>query len=327
MSLKYPEINLEKPELAALRNQFGDTLAELGKTNNNIVVLDSDLACSTQTQRFGKVFPERFFNQGISEADMMCTAAGLATTGKIPFVSTFALFASGRAWDQVRNTICYSNLNVKICPTHSGISLGEDGASHQSIEDIALMRVIPNMTVIVPCDAVETDNIIRWAAETQGPMYIRLVRTNHPVIHPKNYKFEPYKIEVLRTGADVTICATGEMVYHALLAAEMLAEKDNLQAEVLNISFIKPLDTETLLTSVKKTGRVVTVESHQYIAGLGGAVCEVLSEHHPVPVKRLGTQDQFGQSGKPEDLFKAYGLDPDSIYESVKAFVKQPVLA
>ena len=327
MSLKYPEVNLENPKLAALRNQFGDTLVELGKTNNNIVVLDADLACSTQTQRFANVFPDRFFNQGISEADMMCTAAGLATTGKIPFVSTFALFASGRAWDQVRNTICYSNLNVKICPTHSGISLGEDGASHQSIEDIALMRVIPNMTVIVPSDAVETDSIIRWAAETDGPMYIRLVRTNHAVIHPIGYKFEPYKIETLREGHDLTICATGEMVYYALLAAEKLSKNDNIQADVLNCSFIKPLDTEALLKSAQKTGRVLTVESHQYIAGLGGAVCEILSEHYPVPVKRLGTQDQFGQSGKPEDLFKAYGLDPESIYEAAKAFVKQPAMA
>lgn len=322
MALKYPEIDLNKPEKVALRNQFGDTLAELGKTDKDIVVLDADLACSTQTQRFANVFPDRFFNQGISEADMMCTAAGLAAVGKKPFVSTFALFASGRAWDQVRNTICYSELNVKICPTHSGISLGEDGASHQSIEDIALMRTIPNMTVIVPSDAVETEQVIRWANTVNAPMYIRLVRTNHAVIHPKNYTFEPYKMEVLQQGKDLTICATGEMVYHALLAAQWLKQKNNIEAEVLNCSFIKPLDVETLVVSAKKTGKVLTVESHQYIAGLGGAVCEALTEHYPVPVKRLGTEDRFGQSGKPEDLFKEYGLDPESIYQKALAFVQ-----
>jgi transketolase len=319
----FPGINLESPEKAALRNQFGDTLAELGATDPNLVVLDSDLACSTQTQRFANKFPERFFNQGISEADMMCTAAGLAAVGKKPFVSTFALFASGRAWDQVRNTICYSNLNVKVCPTHSGISLGEDGASHQSIEDIALMRVIPNMTVIVPSDAPETDAIIRWANETPGPMYIRLVRTNHAVIHdPASFRFEPYKNEVLCQGSQLTVCATGEMVYHALLAAKWLAEKDGLSVEVINCRYIKPFDVDTLLASVKKTRRVMTIESHQFIAGLGGAVCEVLSEHDPVPVKRLGTKDQYGQSGTPDALFKEYGLDPESIYSEIKAWLK-----
>lgn len=319
---KYPSIDLENPEKAALRNQFGDTLAELGGIDPNLVVLDADLACSTQTQRFANKYPDRFFNQGISEADMMCTAAGLAAVGKKPFVSTFALFASGRAWDQVRNTICYSNLNVKICPTHSGVSLGEDGASHQSIEDIALMRVIPNMTVIVPCDAVETDRLLRWAINVDAPMYIRLVRTNHAVIHDtKTYQFEPYKIEVMHEGDTLTICATGEMVYHALLAAKWLAEKDNIFVDVLNCPFIKPFDTETLLKSVAKTRRVMTIESHQYIAGLGGTVCEILCDHDPVPVTRLGTKDQYGQSGTPDSLFKEYGLDPESIYNSIKALL------
>jgi len=320
----YPSIDLEKPELGSLRNQFGDTLAELGKTDPDLVVLDSDLACSTQTQRFANKFPDRFFNQGISEADMMCTAAGLATVGKKPFVSTFALFAAGRAWDQVRNTICYSNLNVKICPTHSGVSLGEDGASHQSIEDIALMRVIPNMTVIVPSDSIETDAIIRWANETDAPMYIRLVRTNHAIIHEKaSFKFTPYKNEVLCQGDALTICATGETVYHALLAARWLAERDNIYVEVINCRFIKPFDVDTLLKSVKKTRRVMTIESHQFIAGLGGAVCEVLCEHDPVPVKRIGTKDQYGQSGTPELLFEEYGLDPQSIYDTVKLYLPE----
>jgi transketolase len=254
---------------------------------------------------------------------MMCTAAGLATTGKIPFVSTFALFASGRAWDQVRNTICYSNLNVKIVPTHSGISLGEDGASHQAIEDIALMRVIPNMTVVVPSDAVETAQIIRWAASVNAPMYIRLIRPDHAVIHDEaTFKFEPYKNELLREGKDVTLCATGELVYHALLAAKWLSERDGIECDVINARFIKPFDTETLLKSVAKTRRVVTAESHQYIAGLGGAVCEVLCEYDPVPVKRLGTQDQYGQSGKPNDLFKEYHLDPQGVYDAVKSFLQ-----
>ncbi len=316
-------INLEKPELKALRNQFGDTLAELGATNPNIVVLDADLACSTQTARFAAKFPERFFNQGISEQDLINTAAGLATTGKIPFCSTFALFAAGKGWDQIRNTVCYSNLNVKVCPTHSGLSLGEDGASHQSIEDIALMRVIPGMTVIVPSDAVETDRVIRWAADTYGPMYVRLVRPNCPVIHDDaSYTLEPGKIRVEREGSDITLVGTGETVYHALLAAERLEKDHNIKAEVLNAVFIKPFDTETLVKSAQKTGKVITVESHQVMAGLAGVVCEELSTHHPTPVRRLGTQDRFGQSGTAEALFKEYGIDADAIYHEALKWLK-----
>lgn len=316
-------INLEKPELKALRNQFGETLVELGATNPNIVVLDADLACSTQTGKFAEKFPERFFNQGIAEQDLINTAAGLATTGKIPFCSTFAIFASGKGWDQIRNTVCYSNLNVKICPTHSGLSLGEDGASHQSIEDIALMRVIPGMTVIVPSDAVETDQIIRWAAETHGPMYVRLVRPNCPVIHDKaSYKLEPGKIRVEREGKDITLIGTGETVYHALLAAERLEKEHGIQAEVLSVVFIKPFDTETLVKSARKTGKVITVESHQIMGGLAGVVCEELSTHLPTPVRRLGTQDRFGQSGTAEALFKEYGIDWEAIYNEALAFLK-----
>ena len=317
-------IDLEKPELKALRNQFGDTLAELGATNPNIVVLDADLACSTQTQRFGDKFPDRFFNQGISEQDLVNTAAGLSTTGKIPFLSTFALFASGKGWDQIRNSVCYAGLNVKICPTHSGLSLGEDGASHQSIEDIALMRVIPGMTVIVPSDSVETDHVIRWAAEYYGPVYVRLVRPNCPVIHDKaTYKLEPGKIKVEREGKDITLVGTGETVYHALLAAKRLKEQHGIDAEVLNCVFIKPLDTEALAKSAKKTGKVITVESHQVYGGLGGAVCEALSEHQPTPVKRLGTQDRFGQSGTGDALFKEYGIDADAICETALNWLKK----
>jgi transketolase len=316
-------INLEKPEMKALRNQFGDTLAELGASNPNIVVLDADLACSTQTAKFAAKFPERFFNQGISEQDLINTAAGLATTGKIPFCSTFALFASGKGWDQIRNTVCYSNLNVKVAPTHSGLSLGEDGASHQSIEDIALMRVIPGMTVIVPSDSVETDRVVRWAADTYGPMYIRLVRPNCPVIHDDaGYQLEPGKIRIEREGSDITIVGTGETVYHALLAAERLEKDHGIHAEVLNCLFIKPFDSETLITSAKKTGKVITVESHQVIAGLGGAVCEALCTDCPTPVKRLGTQDRFGQSGTGDALFKEYGIDWEAIYNEALRWLK-----
>lgn len=316
-------INLEKPEMKALRVQFGETLASLGETNPNIVVLDADLACSTQTKMFGDKFPDRFFNQGISEQDLVNTAAGLSTTGKIPFVSTFAIFASGKAWDQIRNTVCYSGLNVKVAPTHSGLSLGEDGASHQSIEDIALMRVIPGMTVVVPSDAVETDAAVRWAAEYKGPVYLRLVRPNCPVIHDKtSYRFTPEKIEVMREGKDITLVGTGETVYHCLLAAERLQRELGISAEVLNVVFIKPLDTQTLVNSAKKTGKVITVESHQVIGGLGGAVCEALCDAQPTPVKRLGTQDRFGQSGVPEALFKEYGIDTDTIFETAKSWLK-----
>jgi len=319
-------INLEKPELKAPRNQYGETLAALGATNPNIVVLDADLACSTQTQKFADKFPDRFFNQGISEQDLINTAAGLSTTGKIPFCSTFALFAAGKGWDQIRNTVCYSGLNVKVCPTHSGLSLGEDGASHQSIEDIALMRVIPGMTVIVPSDAVETDRVIRWAAEYYGPVYVRLVRPNCPVIHDDaTYQLDaakPHKIRVEREGGDITLAATGETVYHALLAAERLQKDHGISAEVLNVLFIKPFDTETLVNSARKTGKVITVESHQIFGGLAGVVCEELSTHLPTPVRRLGTQDRFGQSGTGDALFKEYGIDWEAIYNEALSWLK-----
>ncbi|WP_373532195.1 transketolase family protein [Vampirovibrio sp.] len=319
-------INLEKPALKALRNQYGETLVALGAENPNIVVLDADLACSTQTQKFADQYPERFFNQGISEQDLINTAAGLSTTGKIPFCSTFAIFAAGKGWDQIRNTVCYSGLNVKICPTHSGLSLGEDGASHQSIEDIALMRVIPGMTVIVPSDAVETDRVIRWAAEYYGPVYVRLVRPNCPVIHDEaTYQLDaamPHRIRVEREGTDISLVATGETVYHALLAAERLQADHGIQAEVLNCVFIKPFDTETLVNSARKTGKVITVESHQILGGLAGVVCEELSTHQPTAVRRLGTQDRFGQSGTGEALFKEYGIDWESIYNEALRWLK-----
>ncbi|MFM7469611.1 MAG: transketolase family protein [Vampirovibrionales bacterium] len=310
------------PEKVAPRNQFGDTLAALGHTVENLVVLDADLACSTQTARFQKHFPERFFNQGIAEQDLINTAAGLAAVGKIPVVSTFAMFASGKAWEPIRNTVCYSDLNVKICPTHSGLSLGEDGASHQSIEDIALMRVIPHMTVLIPADAVETDAMVRYAVERhQGPLYLRLVRPNSPVLfNPESYVFDPTRMPVLRTGSHITLVGTGETVYEALLAAEALAAL-GIEAEVLNARSIKPFDVATLIQSAAKTGKVLTVESHQVIGGLGGVVAETLAEHHPTRLKRLGTQDRFGQSGTASDLFREYGIDAHSITETVKAWL------
>ncbi len=316
------DIDLEKPQKAAPRVTYGETLVVLGHENPDIVVLDADLACSTQTQFFADAFPERFFNQGIAEMDLINTAAGLSTVGKIPFVSTFAMFASGKAWEAVRNTVAYSKLNVKIAPTHSGISLGEDGASHQSIEDLALMRVIPDMTVIVPSDSVETAALIRFAAETQGPMYIRLVRPNIPVIHKSSeYKVEAGKLRVEREGSDITIVATGETVYHALLAAKHLSEQHQIEAEVLNAVFIKPFDAETLAKSAKKTGKVLTVESHSIIGGLGGVVAEALGEHQPTPLKRLGVQDKFGQSGTGDALFKEYGIDASAIEAAVLAWI------
>jgi transketolase len=316
-------IDIESPKTHAPRVMFGETLVALGHENPNIVVLDADLACSTQTAKFAKAFPNRFFNQGIAEQDLMNTAAGLATVGKIPFLSTFAMFASGKAWEPLRNTVCYSNLNVKIAPTHSGISLGEDGASHQSIEDIAITRVIPYLTVIVPSDSTETQAVIEWAAETYGPMYIRLIRPDVPVIHRKNdYVFEPYKLRVERAGTDLTIVATGETVYFALLAANRLAEQ-GINVEVLNALFIAPFDVEGMVASAKKTGKVLTVESHSVIGGLGGVVCETLSEHCPTPVKRLGVQaGRFGQSGKASDLFREYGIDAQAVEEAVLAWVK-----
>lgn len=304
----------------ALRKQFGETLVALGATNPNLVVLDADLACSTQTADFAKAYPERHFNQGIAEQDLVNTAAGLATTGKIPVLSTFAIFATGKAWEPVRNTVCYSELNVKIMPTHSGLSLGEDGASHQSIEDIALMRVIPNMTVLVPADAVQTEAMVRWAInEFIGPVYVRLTRPNWPVFYRNGYQFSPDKIDVLREGSDITIVATGEPVYMALLAAEQLQKDHGISAEILNCGVIKPLDVGTLAASAQKTGKVITVESHQFIAGLGGAVCEALCDtDRPVPVKRLGTQDRFGQSGTAEDLFAEYGIDRPAIVDACR---------
>ena len=316
------EVNNKPVQKIATREAYGKALAEFGAQYPNLVVLDADLANATKTNTFQKAFPERHIDCGIAECDMMGIAAGLSTVGKIPFASSFAMFAAGRAYEQVRNSIGYPHLNVKIGATHAGITVGEDGASHQCLEDIALMRVIPGMVVINPCDAVEARAAVQAALEYVGPVYLRFGRAAVPVINENdNYKFEIGKGVLLREGTDVTIVATGICVPEALEAAEKLAA-DGISAEVINIHTIKPLDEELIIKSAKKTGKVVTAEEHSIIGGLGGAVCEVLSEKAPTPVCRIGMNDIFGESGSAGALVAKYGLDAEGIYGKVKAFVK-----
>ena len=316
------EVNNKPVQKIATREAYGKALAEFGAQYPNLVVLDADLANATKTNTFQKAFPERHIDCGIAECDMMGIAAGLSTVGKIPFASSFAMFAAGSAYEQVRNSIGYPHLNVKIGATHAGITVGEDGASHQCLEDIALMRVIPGMVVINPCDAVEARAAVQAALEYVGPVYLRFGRAAVPVINDNdNYKFEIGKGVLLREGTDVTIVATGICVPEALEAAEKLAA-DGISAEVINIHTIKPLDEELIIKSAKKTGKVVTAEEHSIIGGLGGAVCEVLSEKAPTPVCRIGMNDIFGESGSAGALVAKYGLDAEGIYGKVKAFVK-----
>ena len=306
----------------ATREAYGKALAEFGAKYPDLVVLDADLANATKTNSFQKVFPDRHIDCGIAECNMMGIAAGLATVGKIPFASTFAMFASGRAYEQVRNSIGYPHLNVKIGATHAGITVGEDGASHQCLEDMALMRAIPGMVVINPSDAVEARAAVQAAIEYVGPVYLRFGRAAVPIINDReDYKFEIGKDELLREGSDVTIVATGICVSSALEAADKLAA-DGISAEVINIHTIKPLDTELIVKSAKKTGKVVTAEEHTIIGGLGGAVCEALSEKAPTPVLRIGINDVFGESGTAAALVAKYGLDGAGIYAKVKEFVK-----
>ena len=306
----------------ATRESYGNALIELGKEHENLVVLDADLAAATKTGMFKKVFPERHIDCGIAECNMVGIAAGLAATGMVPFASTFAMFAAGRAFEQIRNSVGYPHLNVKIGATHAGISVGEDGATHQCNEDIALMRTIPGMTIINPSDDVEAKAAVRAAYELDGPVYLRFGRLAVPVINDNDdYKFEIGKGVVLREGKDVTIVATGLCVSSALEAADMLAE-DGVEAKVINIHTIKPIDADLLVEAAKETGKVVTVEEHSVIGGLGGAVCEVLSEKCPVPVKRIGVKDVYGESGPAVKLIEKYGLDGKGVYASVKEFVK-----
>ncbi|MGB9840406.1 transketolase family protein [Thermovenabulum sp.] len=295
----------------ATREAYGEALAEIGEKIKEIVVLDADLSKSTKTSVFAKKFPERFFNIGIAEQNLMGVAAGLATCGKIPFASTFAVFATGRAFEQIRNSICYPKLNVKIAASHAGLTVGEDGATHQSIEDIALMRTLPNMVVINPADAVETKKAIYAAAMHNGPVYIRLGRHPIDVIFDESYEFQLGKGVVLREGKDVAIIATGVMVAEALKAYDEL-KKENIHAMVVNISTIKPIDKDLLLKAADCKA-VITVEEHTIYGGLGSAVTEVLSEEKPVLVKRIGIEDTFGESGKPEELLKKYGLTAERI--------------
>ncbi|MDD5382975.1 MAG: transketolase family protein [Candidatus Margulisbacteria bacterium] len=307
---------------AATRDAYGKTLVELGRENPDIVVLDADLAVSTKTALFRKEFPARFFDMGVAEQDMIGTAAGLAASGKIVFASTFAVFGSGRAWDQVRMSVAYTRLNVKIVVTHGGITTGEDGASHQANEDIAIMRVLPNLTVIVPSDAVETAKAIRSAAKFYGPMYIRLSRLATPIINKEDYEFKIGKGVVLRDGRDVTVFACGIMVAKALEAAEAL-KQENIDCRVVNIHTIKPIDQELIIKCAAETGAAVTAEEHSIIGGLGGAVAEVLGENQSVPLARVGIKDMFGESGKPEQLLVKYGLTPEEIIKAVKSVIKR----
>ena len=304
-------------QTVATRDAYGAALLELGKKRGDVVVLDADLSGSTKTAKFAKAFPERFFNLGISEQDLIGTAGGFSLAGKLPFASTFAVFETGRAWEQIRQTICYSNLNVKLVATHAGITVGEDGASHQALMDIALMRVLPNMTVIVPADGRETEQVIYSIADYEGPVYVRLGRMKVPLVTPESYRFQLGKAHIFHLGKDATIIATGIMV-SASLEARQILKSEGLDVGVINISTIKPLDDEGVLRAAESSRLIVTVEEHSVIGGLGSAVSEVLSEKHPVPVRRMGVRDTFGRSGKPEELLEFYGLTPDAIVNTIK---------
>lgn len=316
-----PEVNDKIVKKIATRESYGNALVELGGADDRIVVLDADLAAATKTGVFKKVYPERHIDCGIAECNMMGIAAGLAATGKIPFASTFAMFAAGRAFEQVRNSIGYPHLNVKIGATHAGISVGEDGASHQCNEDIALMRTIPGMVIINPSDDVEARAAVKAAAEYDGPVYLRFGRLAVPVINDHSeYHFKIGKGVVLREGRDVTMVATGLEVAQSLEAAKLL-EADGWDVELINIHTIKPLDEELIIASARKTGRVVTVEEHSVIGGLGSAVCDALSLHAPTPVCKIGIQDVFGESGPAVELLHKYQLDAEGIYQQVKEFL------
>ncbi len=307
-------INFEDKK--SIRGAFGEELAKLGEENQDIVALDADLSGSTQTSIFAKKFPERFFDVGIAEQDLMTTALGLSLEGKIPFAATFAVFATGRAYDQIRNSICYQKANVKVIGAHGGITVGEDGASHQALEDVSLMRGLPNMTVICPGDYVQTRKAVEFASKHNGPVYIRLSRMNVPCVYSEDEEFDINKAVVLKEGKDVSIFVTGDLLAEVLKANEIL-EKNGIDAEIINVPVIKPLDCGAIINSVNKTGLAVTVENHSILGGLGSAVCETLSEKAPHQVLRIGINDTFGQSGTPNELLKHYGLDAESIANKV----------
>lgn len=306
----------------ATREAYGKALVKLGQVNDQVVVLDADLSKSTKTNDFYKAFPERFFNMGIAEQNLIGAACGLATAGKIPFASSFAMFATGRAFEIIRNSVCYPKLNVKVCATHAGLTVGEDGASHESIEDMAIMRSIPNMTVLVPADGVEAEQMIFTAAKTYGPMYVRLGRSAVPTLFDENYKFEIGKGVVVREGNDATIIACGIMVNEAVEACEAL-KSEGINVRVINMSTIKPIDRELILTAAKETGAIITAEEHSIIGGLGSAVSEVVSEECPVIVRKVGVKDVFGESGTPAELLKKHGLTAQDIVVAVKEAISK----
>lgn len=310
----------EELKYVATRDGYGEGLVEAGKINKNVVVLCADVTESTRAHLFERVFPERFIEVGIAEQNMVGIAAGLALSGKIPFISSYAVFSPGKNWDQIRISVCYSKANVKIAGSHAGLSAGEDSASHQALEDIALMRVLPNMVVIVPCDAIETRKATVAAAKYKGPVYLRFAREETPVFTTEKTPFKIGRAQVLKKGGDITLIGCGPILYEALLAAREIENK--ISVEVINSHTIKPLDEETILKSVKKTGRVVTVEEHQIAGGLGGAIAEFLGETYPVPLMRVGVQDRFGESGRPQELLKKYGLTKVDIMKAVRKVVE-----
>ena len=301
----------------ATRQSYGEALASLGEKRKEIVVLDADLSSATKTNLFAEKFPERFFDMGIAEQDMLGTAAGFATCGKIPFASTFAVFAVGRAYDQIRNSICYPNLNVKICATHYGVNIGEDGATHQMLEDIGMMRALPNMTVLCPSDDTQTKWMIEEICNRKGPTYVRLARMETPVIYDTNQTFQIGKAMQIGEGTDATIIATGVTVAEAIKAKEQLAQ-EGILVRVLDMYSLKPVDKEAIIRCAKETKRMITVEDHQIAGGLGSIVCEVLAEEYPCKVERMGINDCFGKSGKPEELMHAFGIDAEAIYQKIK---------
>ncbi len=309
-------------KLLGTRNVYGQTLVELGEEREEIVVLDADLAHSTQTALFGEKYPDRFFNMGIAEMNMMGTAAGLAASGKIAFASTFAIFATGRAWEVVRQSICLSNLDVKIVASHGGITTGEDGASHQMIEDFTLMRVLPNMKVCCPADGIETRSMIRTIIDVPGPVYVRVSRTKFPVIFHDDYQFRFGKAHVCREGGDITLIGIGYTVYQCLQAAEELA-REGIQARVLNLSTIKPIDVDGIVKACVETGAILTIEEHTVKGGMGSAVAEVVCQNSPVPMKIMGVPDTFGRSGSPEELMAYFHLTPEYIVREAKVLLKK----
>lgn len=304
----------------ATREAYGQALAKIGKENTNIIVLDADLSKSTKTDVFKQEFPERFFNVGIAEQNLISVGAGLAAAGKVPFVSSFAMFATGRAFEQIRNAVCYPKLNVKICATHAGITVGEDGATHQSLEDIACMRVLPNMTVVVPADGKETESVIRWAATYEGPVYVRLGRAGVDDTTPDDYQFVPGKSQQLIDGTMATIIACGALVRPAMEASRQLANK-NISVRVINMASIKPIDRDAIIRAARETGAIVTAEEHNRIGGLGAAVAEVVVTEAPVPMQFVGVQDTFGESGTPKELMAKYGLTAEHIVAAVEAVI------